>query len=105
MPEQQIGKVPQLKADAIVNVKMGTAFIGKLQEAFQHHITGHEEDIQKLKEKNPGADGKYADLTPWENTAVTFTTLLQVIMKEAEATGQLEYVDLETLIPSDLAKG
>lgn len=101
MSDNQFGSAlvtPQLKKDAKISVIMGTAFIGKLQEAFQYHVFGHDAEVQALMEKN----GKYDNLTGWESTAITFLTLMQEIMKIAEKEGQLDYVKLEDSIPDEL---
>ena len=88
--------LPQLKAGSVVNLPIGSAFVGKIQECFQQHVTGHEAELKKLTEKKGNYDGE--PLTAWENMAVMFSTLLQGIMNQAEKDGQIEYVSMEEVI-------
>lgn len=88
--------VPQLKAGSIVTLRVGSAFIGKIQECFQLHVHGHEEEMKTLKTKEGNYNGE--PLSVWENTAVMFSTLLQEIMKTAEKDGLVEFIPLDDLI-------
>lgn len=88
--------LPQLKANTIVTVQLGSAFIAKIQECFQIHIADHQEDLQKLQERNGDYDS--TPLTPWENQALMYSSLLQEIMKTAEKAGFIEYVSMESLL-------
>lgn len=85
--------LPQLKAGSIINIQLGSAFIAKIQECFHQHCTGHQEDMDKVKARN--GDYETVPLSPWENQAVLYSSLLQAIMKQAEKDGVIEYVSLE----------
>jgi hypothetical protein len=88
--------LPQLKPGALVTIQLGSAFINKIQECFQLHVMNNMEDLNKLKAK----EGKYdaEPLTPWETIAIMYSTLLQEIMKTAEADGLIEYVSVESML-------
>jgi len=89
-------QIPHLKQNALVNVKMGAAFISKLQEMFKFLTEGHEDELKALQEKAPN----YENITPWESSVITTTTLLKEIAQEAERTGQLEYKPVDSFIPN-----
>lgn len=88
--------LPQLKAGSVVDIKLGSGFIGKIQECFQQHCTGHEQEMQSLKDRNGNYDEK--PLTPWENQAIMYSSLLQEVMTVAEKNGMIEYVSMESLM-------
>jgi hypothetical protein len=92
---QQDMQVPHLKATAIIAVQIGTGFVQRLQELMIFLMEGREEEIKALEIKKPGED-----MTPWENSVVTVTMILQDIMKNAKDTDQLEYKSLSSMLPS-----
>jgi hypothetical protein len=92
---QQDMQIPHLKATAIIAVQIGTGFVQRLQELMIFLMEGREEEIKALETKKPGED-----MTPWENSVVTVTMLLQDIMKNAKDTDQLEYKSLSSMLPS-----
>ena len=65
-------------------------------------MADHPEELKALTARQ----GKYDDtpLTPWENQAVMYSTLLQGIMKQAEKDGQIEYVPLDSVIKASMPK-
>lgn len=92
--------LPQLKAGALVNIQLGSAFIGKIQECFQQHIAGDEgqKQMQALRDRNGNYEGE--PLTTWENQTLMYSSLLQEIMKTAEKNGLIEYVSMESMMAS-----
>lgn len=96
--------IPQLKAGAMVNVKMGGVFIDKIRKCFEHHMVGHEKELEVLKTKIP--DQYATGLSPWEETAVMYSTLMQEVMRLAQEQGQIEEVSLkDTILRSSQAGG
>ena len=94
--------LPQLIGGSVVMLPIGSAFVSKIQECFQQHMADHPEELKALTARQ----GKYDDtpLTPWENQAVMYSTLLQGIMKQAEKDGQIEYVPLDSVIKASMPK-
>ncbi len=93
--------LPQLKPGVLVSIQLGSAFIAKIQECFQLHVNGHEDDLQKLKNRNGDYDKE--PLTAWENQSLMYSTLLQEIMVTAERDGSVEYVTMESMMGNIVA--
>lgn len=94
--------LPHLKPGAIITLQFGSAFIAKIQECFQQHCAGHEEDMKALHDRKGDYDSK--PLTPWENQAIMYSSLMQAIMKTAEAEGLVEYISMEETLKSVMPK-
>lgn len=91
---QQDLMIPHIKQNAIIDIKLGTAYINRLHMMMQYLVEGHEEDVKKLEERK----GDESNLTPWENAVITITMLLQEILKVAGENNQIEYISLKDSI-------
>jgi hypothetical protein len=88
------GKIPYLKGDALIGLKIGTAFVQQLSSMIEYLTTGHETDLKSLADKK----GDYKDITPWENAMITITMLLREVYKVAEENNLLEYKTAEEVV-------
>lgn len=92
MSESQNGvMIPHIKKDAIIEVKMGAAFISRIQYTLNYLMEGHGEELKALEAKQ----GKEENLTLWENAVVTMSMLLQEVLKIAQENNQVEFKSLE----------
>jgi hypothetical protein len=96
--QQQDLMLPHIKQDAIVEVKIGTAFINRLHTMMHYLVEGHEEDVKLLEAKK----GSEETLTLWENAVVTTTMLLQEILRVAQENDQVEYRSLKESIMGEI---
>ncbi len=90
-------QVPHIKASAIIDLQLSTAFLNDLQIVYLYLLEGHdksEADVIRDKLLNKSS------LTSWEASLVSMTTLISTIHKNAEASGQVEYKSLEQSINS-----
>ena len=78
-------KIKMLKPDAIITLKMGTAFIRRVQNALLEVSAGKtEEDLANLY----SLIEKKEELTePWMNTVFTLSLLVKSIEEEGELQG------------------
>lgn len=88
-------QIPHLKPTALLDIKVGTGFVERLQQVLQFLMEGKEQEMEALQAKTPGDD-----LTPFEASVVTMTMLLQEIMKVAKETDQIEYKSLSSMLPN-----
>lgn len=88
MSDSQESMIPFLKSTAVLDIKIGAAFVQQLQNTLVYLMDGHAEDIAALEAK-----GGQGDLTYWETSVVTITTILQEIMRVAQETGEIDYKD------------
>jgi hypothetical protein len=95
---QQDLMLPHIKQDAIVEVKIGTAFIKRLQVMLQYLVDGHNEEVLALEKKA----GTEEILSPWENAVVATTMLLQEILRVAKENDQVEYRSLTDSLMAEI---
>lgn len=103
MAESQEQMIPQLIPGAQVTVIMGGGFIDKIQKCFEYHVKDHEAELEGLRKRTP-EDYKNNNFTPWEETAVFFSTLMQEVMLKAKEQGQIEEVPMKDFILQRIPK-
>jgi hypothetical protein len=93
---QQEVKIPYLKPNAILDVKLGARFISEMQQVLFYLIDGRDEDLKEMQKKQKGEE-----FTPWESAVMTCSMFMQEVMKIAESSGNIEYKSIEEIIPNN----
>lgn len=93
-------KIKMIKKDAIIDVKIGTGFIQKLQQLLMHiasEITP--EQLEQYKQESANfKDISHEFSEPWMNSLITISILLRDIESEAIIQGKTYEGSIEDAI-------
>lgn len=91
-----MSKIQMLKKDAVVDIKIGTGFLKKLQEALIEVSSNHtEEEVNQFRQL---VDSKSELTEPWMETVLTIITLVKAIEEEAIKQGLVYDEDVDNVI-------
>jgi hypothetical protein len=93
-------KIKMIKKEAIVDIKIGVAFIERIQKLLVFVISGlTEEQLQQFKTESEGAkdNTNFQYSEPWMDSLLTLSVLLKEIEEKAEAQGFVKEEDIDNI--------
>jgi hypothetical protein len=91
-----MSKIKMIKKDAVVNVKIGTGFLKKIQEALLEISSNHTEEEVKAFGAIVESKGELTE--PWMETVYTLSLLIRAIEEQAIEQNLTYEEDIDTAI-------